>query len=94
MPSARGHDLPRGALEARAGPRGALFAASPREIVDTIPGEHEILGHDRILAPAGLGGLAFAQTAHSIEPLAIEVLPDFAAKLPPRRVRTPDRVLR
>jgi hypothetical protein len=71
-----------------------VFAASPRKIVDKILGEHEILGHDRFLALVGPGGLAFAQTAHSIELLATEVRPDFAAKVPPRRVRTPDRVLR
>ena len=94
MPGARGHDLPREVLEARAGPRGALFAASPREIVDKIPGAHEIRGHDRLLALVGLGGFAYAQTARSIELLATEVPPDFAAKLRPRRVRRPDRVLR
>ncbi|TFV93009.1 LLM class flavin-dependent oxidoreductase [Blastococcus sp. CT_GayMR20] len=75
MPSARGHALPREAFEEWAGPRGALFAGSPAEIVDKILWEHELLGHDRFLAQIGLGGLPFAATAQSIELLATEVLP-------------------
>ena len=75
MPSARGQLLPRSAFEDWAGPRGALFAGSPQEIIDKILWEHEILGHDRFLAQIGLGGLPFADTAHSIELLATEVLP-------------------
>jgi probable LLM family oxidoreductase len=75
MPSARGQALPREAFEQWAGPRGALFAGSPAEIVDKILWEHELLGHDRFLAQIGLGGLPFAETARSIELLATEVLP-------------------
>lgn len=75
MPAARGRLLPRDNFEAWAGPRGALFAGSPQEIVDKILWEHEILGHDRFLAQIGLGGLPFAETARSIELLATEVLP-------------------
>jgi probable LLM family oxidoreductase len=75
MPSARGHALPREAFQEWAGPRGALFAGSPAEVVDKILWEHELLGHDRFLAQIGLGGLPFAETARSIELLATEVLP-------------------
>jgi probable LLM family oxidoreductase len=75
MPSARGQLLPRDAFDARAGPRGALFAGSPQEIIDKILWEHDLLGHDRFLAQIGLGGLPFADTARSIELLATEVLP-------------------
>lgn len=75
MPSARGQLLPRSAFDEWAGPRGALFAGSPREVIDKILWEHEILGHDRFLAQIGLGGLPFADTARSIELLATEVLP-------------------
>lgn len=75
MPSARGQLLPRSAFDDWAGPRGALFAGSPQEVVDKILREHEILGHDRFLAQIGLGGLPFADTARSIELLATEVLP-------------------
>ncbi len=75
MPSARGQLLPRDAFEAWAGPRGALFAGSPQEVIDKILWEHELLGHDRFLAQIGLGGLPFADTARSIELLATEVLP-------------------
>ena len=75
MPGARGQALPRDAFDAWAGPRGALFAGSPQEIIDKILWEHELLGHDRFLAQIGLGGLPFAQTARSIELLATEILP-------------------
>jgi probable LLM family oxidoreductase len=75
MPGANGGALPRDAFDAWAGPRGALFAGSPQEIVDKILWEHELLGHDRFLAQIGLGGLPFADTARSIELLASEVLP-------------------
>lgn len=75
MPSARGQLLPRSAFDDWAGPRGALFAGSPQEVIDKILWEHELLGHDRFLAQVGLGGLPFADTARSIELLATEVLP-------------------
>ena len=75
MPGARGQLLPRDAFDAWAGPRGALFAGSPQEIIDKILWEHELLGHDRFLAQIGLGGLPFADTARSIELLATEILP-------------------
>ena len=81
MPSARGRALPREAFEEWAGPRGALFAGSPAEVVDKILWEHELLGHDRFLAQIGLGGLPFAATARSIELLATEVLPTVRAAL-------------
>ena len=75
MPSARGQLLPCSAFDDWAGPRGALFAGSPQEVIDKILWEHELLGHDRFLAQVGLGGLPFADTARSIELLATEVLP-------------------
>ena len=75
MPAASGQALPRDAFDAWAGPRGALFAGSPQEIIDKILWEHEVLGHDRFLAQIGLGGLPYADTARSIELLATEVLP-------------------
>jgi probable LLM family oxidoreductase len=75
MPGGQGKPLPREAFEAWAGPRGALFAGSPPEIIDQILWEHQLLGHDRFLAQIGLGGLPFADTARSIELLATEVLP-------------------
>ena len=75
MPGARGQLLPRDAFDSWAGPRGALFAGSPQEIIDKILWERELLGHDRFLAQVGLGGLPFAETARSIELLATDVLP-------------------
>ena len=75
MPAAHGQLLPRDAFDAWSGPRGALFAGSPQEIIEKILWEHELLGHDRFLAQVGLGGLPFADTARSIELLATEILP-------------------
>lgn len=84
MPGARGRPLPRDAFEAWAGPRGALFAGSPQEIVEKILWERELLGHDRFLAQVGLGGLPFAATARAIELLATEVLPVVRTETAPR----------
>jgi hypothetical protein len=75
MPGTHGRPLPREAFDAWAGPRGALFAASPQEVIERILWEHELLGHDRYLAQIGLGGLPFEATAGSFELLATEVLP-------------------
>jgi probable LLM family oxidoreductase len=74
--------LDREAFEHWSGPRGALFAGSPAEIVDKILWEHEILGHSRFLAQVGLGGLGQAETLRSIELLATEVLPAVRSALP------------
>jgi probable LLM family oxidoreductase len=81
MPGARGQLLPRDTFDHWAGPRGALFAGSPQEIIDKIMWEHELLGHDRFLAQIGLGGLPFADTARSIELLATDVLPTLRHEL-------------
>ena len=84
MPNARGQQLPRDAFDAWAGPRGALLAGSPQEIIDKILWEHELLGHDRFLAQIGLGGLPFDATARSIELLATEVLPTIRRETAPQ----------
>ncbi|NVM98058.1 LLM class flavin-dependent oxidoreductase [Arthrobacter sp. SDTb3-6] len=73
--------LDRAAFEDWAGPRGALFAGSPAEVVEKILWEHEVLGHTRFLAQVGLGGLSQAATLRSIELLATEVLPAVRAAL-------------
>ncbi|WP_108250651.1 LLM class flavin-dependent oxidoreductase [Planctomonas deserti] len=67
--------LDRDTLDVWAGPRGALFAGSPAEIIDKILWEHDILGHTRFLAQVGLGGLSQRDTLASIELLATEILP-------------------
>ena len=102
MPAARGQLLPRDAFDAWAGPRGALFAGSPQEVIEKILWEHEVLGHDRFLAQIGLGGLPFPgpghveiaghATARSIELLATEVLPTIRRETAARpRVTIPRR---
>jgi probable LLM family oxidoreductase len=73
--------LDRASFEAWAGPRGALFAGSPAEIIDKILWEYEILGHSRFLAQVGLGGLPQADTLRSIELLATDVLPAVRAAI-------------
>jgi alkanesulfonate monooxygenase SsuD/methylene tetrahydromethanopterin reductase-like flavin-dependent oxidoreductase (luciferase family) len=73
--------LDRESFEEWSGPRGALFAGSPAEIVDKILWEHETLGHTRFLAQVGLGGLPQAETLRSIELLATEVLPAVRAAI-------------
>lgn len=75
MPGAHGVPLAREAFEVWAGPRGALFAGSPQEVVEKILWEHQLLGHRRFLAQIGLGGLPYASTAEAVELLATEVLP-------------------
>ena len=75
--------LDRAALDAWAGPRGALFAGSPAEVIDKILWEHEILGHTRFLAQVGLGGLSQRDTLRSIELLATEILPAVRAATQP-----------
>jgi probable LLM family oxidoreductase len=67
--------LDRAGFDEWAGPRGALFAGSPAEIIDKILWEHEILGHTRFLAQVGLGGLSQRDTLRSIELLATDILP-------------------
>lgn len=73
--------IDRDAFDTWAGPRGALFAGSPAEVVDKVLWEHEVLGHSRFLAQVGLGGLPQADTLRSIELLATEVLPAVRAAI-------------
>jgi len=51
-----------------------LLVGSAQEVIDKFLWDHEILGHERFLAPLGLGGLCFADTARSVEILATEIL--------------------
>ncbi|NTV38604.1 MAG: hypothetical protein HGA51_01400 [Demequinaceae bacterium] len=68
-----------------AGPRGALFAERPAEVVDRSLWEHRVLGHSRFLAQVGLGGLPQADTLRSIGLLATEVLPEIRAAIDSER---------
>lgn len=71
----RGWEMPRSDYEYLAGPRGCLFVGSPQEIIDKILYEHELFGHQRFMAQLDIGGLPYAQVAHSIELLATKILP-------------------
>ena len=57
------------------GEDGALLIGSPQQIVDRIGRQHELFGHDRLLAQIDLGGMPFADVAAIIEILGTEVLP-------------------
>jgi alkanesulfonate monooxygenase SsuD/methylene tetrahydromethanopterin reductase-like flavin-dependent oxidoreductase (luciferase family) len=65
----------RAAFDRLTGPHGVLLAGSPAQVLDKILTQHELFGHDRVLAQVDLGSVPFSQVATSIELLATEVLP-------------------
>ena len=71
----RGWDVPPDAFDRLAGPRGALFAGSPQEIIDKLAYEKELFGHHRYLAQLDIGGLPFPLVARSIELIATKIIP-------------------
>jgi len=81
MPSARRQLLPRSAFDDWAGPRGALFAGSPQEVIDKILWEHELLGHDRQILQMDVGGMPHAAYLSAIELLGTQVLPQIRKAL-------------
>ncbi|WP_225829846.1 LLM class flavin-dependent oxidoreductase [Streptomyces sp. NK08204] len=58
------------------GEDGTLLLGSPQQIVDRIGRQHELFGHDRLLAQIDLGAMPFARVAAIIEILGAEVLPE------------------
>jgi hypothetical protein len=54
---------------------GALMIGSPQEIIDKIMAEHALLGTDRFLGQADLGGLPPSLVRQSIELFAAEIAP-------------------
>ena len=63
---------------------GGLFVGSPRELVDKILYEHELLGQQRFLAQLDVGGLPYPQVARAIELLATQVAPLLRRETGPR----------
>lgn len=57
------------------GPNGPLLVGSVAEVLDKIGRQHELFGHDRVLAHVDFGGMAFERVAETVEVLAAEVLP-------------------
>jgi alkanesulfonate monooxygenase SsuD/methylene tetrahydromethanopterin reductase-like flavin-dependent oxidoreductase (luciferase family) len=58
-----------------AGPAGALMIGSPQEVIDKIMAERALLGVDRFIGQADLGGLPPHLVSQSIELFAGEVAP-------------------
>jgi alkanesulfonate monooxygenase SsuD/methylene tetrahydromethanopterin reductase-like flavin-dependent oxidoreductase (luciferase family) len=67
--------LSRSDYEQEASLRGAYFVGSPQQVVDKLLYQHELFGHQRIMAQIDLGGLPYRQVAQTIELLATEVAP-------------------
>jgi probable LLM family oxidoreductase len=71
----RAQQVTRADYEARASQHGPIFVGSPRQIVDKILYERELLGHQRFLAQIDIGGLPYAKVAQVIELFATKVAP-------------------
>ena len=74
-PSDRGWAVSPDDFAQLASPAGALMIGSPREIIDKIMAERTLLGTDRFLGQADLGGLPPRLVRQSIELFATEVAP-------------------
>lgn len=58
-----------------ASPAGALMIGSPQEVIDKIMAERTLLGTDRFLGQADLGGLPPDLVSQSVQLFAREVAP-------------------
>jgi probable LLM family oxidoreductase len=67
--------FPRSTFDDWSDPGGGLLVGSPQQIIEKLLQIHQTLGNTRYMAQIGLGGLPFAETAHSIELLATEIMP-------------------
>lgn len=67
--------MSRGQYEAMRGPEGALLVGSPRQVIDKILMEREVLGLTRFLLHISVGTLPHAQVMRSIELLGTVVAP-------------------
>jgi probable LLM family oxidoreductase len=55
--------------------QGALLVGSPQEVIDKILYQHELFGHTRFLAQMSLGAMPHDKILHSMELLAMKVVP-------------------
>ena len=62
-------------FEALRGPRGALVAGSPQEVIDKILYEHELFANDRFLLHISVGTLPHANVLHAIELFGTKIAP-------------------
>jgi alkanesulfonate monooxygenase SsuD/methylene tetrahydromethanopterin reductase-like flavin-dependent oxidoreductase (luciferase family) len=75
--------IDRSGFDAGRGPAGALFVGSPAQVTEKILAQHELFGHQRLLAQISLGSVPHAEAMHAIELLGTEVLPAVRAALVP-----------
>jgi probable LLM family oxidoreductase len=68
-------EVPREALDAEMGPRGAVYAGDAKEAIAKIRWEKEVLGIDRLLLQMDWGGMPYAKVARAVEILGTEVRP-------------------
>lgn len=68
-------EVPREAMDAEMGPRGAVYAGDAKEAIAKARWEREVLGIDRLLLQMDWGGMPYAKVARSIEILGTEVAP-------------------
>jgi len=62
-------------FDALRSPRGALLVGTPQEVIEKILFQHEIFGHQRLLAQITVGTLPHDKAMHAIELLGTEVAP-------------------
>jgi probable LLM family oxidoreductase len=73
--------LSRTQFDQLAGPRGAVLAGGPQEVIDKLLFEHELFGNDRFLAQISVGGLPQRDALRAIELLGTEVAPVVRAEV-------------
>jgi alkanesulfonate monooxygenase SsuD/methylene tetrahydromethanopterin reductase-like flavin-dependent oxidoreductase (luciferase family) len=83
-PGGRGWLLGPDQFQVTAGPFGALMTGSPRQVVDKILTERELLGIDRFIGQVDFGGMPAHMVNDSIELLATEVAPVIRSETTPR----------
>jgi probable LLM family oxidoreductase len=73
--------LGRAQFDQLAGPRGAVLAGGPQEVIDKLLFEHELFGNERFLAQISVGGLPQRDALRAIELLGTEVAPVVRAEV-------------
>jgi alkanesulfonate monooxygenase SsuD/methylene tetrahydromethanopterin reductase-like flavin-dependent oxidoreductase (luciferase family) len=76
--------MARAQFDAACGPEGHLLVGSPQQVVEKILAEHELFGHDRLLAQVSIGALPHARAMRAIELFGGEVAPAVREALAPR----------
>ncbi len=69
-------------FDAMRAPDGALIVGSPQEVIEKILAQHEIFGHDRVLAQMSVGTMPHRDVMRAIELYGGAVAPAVRAALP------------